>query len=128
MKWLFTFIMILLLCISRIKFLRLSIFSKFIGHFISFLSFEYIFIHIFIELSFLLICWSFYFSNSGHLSSIFCIANIPPIFSLLLISFPVFLDKYVCVYIYFCFNLVKTNFWIFSFMLWTIYVIKINSS
>lgn len=40
MKWLFTFIMIVLLCISQIKFLRLSIFSLFIGLCIFFFSME----------------------------------------------------------------------------------------
>lgn len=98
MKWLFIIvIMILLLFISQIKFLKLSIFSLFIGYFVSFLSFEcsYIFIHFFhwVVCLFLVDLLEFYFSNSGHLSSVLCIANIPPIFSLLLISFPVFLDK-----------------------------------
>lgn len=63
MKWLFIIVvMILLLFISQIKFLRPSIFSLFIGYFVSFLSFEcsYIFIHFFHwVVFFLLIYWSF---------------------------------------------------------------------
>lgn len=86
---------------------------------------SYTFLH-WVVCLFLIDLWEFLFNEFWIFIPYFTHCKYSPCLQLAFWLFSAFLDtkRFYC----FCFNLVKSNFWIFSYVAWAFYVTKMNPS